>query len=155
VLSQVRAAIEIAKKQAISTMLIHPLKYRGEYPAGYYEQLNSLAWGGPCIRLAIENMDKNKPDGFLLPELEHLVKSYAKDLFGAVKNSLTHLHVSGEAVGSNHCLLHRARNSAKIVEFLGWIFSILKIPIILEGEYENTDDLKAEIEFITREAGLQ
>lgn len=181
--SQARAAREIAVKQAALTMVIHPLKYEDEYPIAYYEQLNAEDWRGVRIRLAIENMDKNKPDGFLLPELEHLVKShdlafvldvqhafehdgsmaYARDLFDTLRDHLIHLHVSGETEDNNHCLLHRAKNTNAIVKFLGEIFSEVfsdeisaskNLPIILEGEYQNANDLRAEIEFITRELGL-
>lgn len=180
---QARAAREIAAKQAAFTMVIHPLKYEGEYPVRYYEQLNPTDWTGMRIRLAIENMDKRKPDGFLLSELEHLTQSYdlgfvldvqhafehdssmayAKDLFGAMRSNLAHLHVSGESEDSNHCLLHRARNATTIVNFLGEIFSKIfsdeisasnNAPIILEGEYQNASDLRAEIEFIKRELGF-
>lgn len=166
---QAEMARRIVASQATSTMLIHPLKVGGAYPVGFYERLNEAHW---C--LAIENMDKNKPDGFLLPELEKLVQycdlkfvldvqhafehdnsmQYARDLFSVMRGRLVHLHVSGEAEGNNHCLLHRARNVKPLVEFLGEIFASLgdqSCPIILEGQYQTASDIAEEIAFIHKE----
>lgn len=175
--AQAKTARQIASRQGALIMLIHPLRCNGEYPVGYYEQLNPEDYQGARIRLAIENMDKNKPDGFLLSELENLVQdydlafvldvqhafehdismAYANDLFEAMYSHrrLAHLHVSGEAKGSNHCLLHRAENASAIVEFLGKVFSATNVPIILEGEYKNVEELGTEIEFITKEIGIE
>jgi len=172
---QVKAAREIVVNHFVSTMVIHPVKDGRGYPTFYYDLLYRIAWIGGSYRLAIENMDKEKPDGFLLSELEHLVEvcdlnfvldvqhafehdplmRYAEELFLAMKNRLVHLHVSGESEGSNHCLVHRSENRSAIIEFLGWIFSKTRVPIILEGKYKDAKDLRAEIEFIEKELGLQ
>lgn len=142
--SQAETAWQIASHQDVLTMLIHPQKYNGEYPVSYYKELNSgYRRSGIHVHLAIENMDKDKPDGFLLSELYFLVQKfglgfvldvqhacehdasmgYAIDLFEAMRSRLVHLHVSGQSEGNNHCLLHRASNASAIVGLLGRIFS--------------------------------
>lgn len=171
--TQAEMARKIAVSQVASTMLIHPLKIEGEYPIGYYDQLSSQGRGSG-IRFAIENMDKNKPNGFLLRELKKLVETcdlafvldvqhayehdssmqYAQDLFHAMRGRISHLHVSGETQDNNHCLLHRARNAKPLVEFLGEIFASLgdqPCPIILEGQYQTANDIAEEIAFIRKE----
>jgi hypothetical protein len=171
--TQAEMARRIAISQDASTMLIHPLKVEGEYPIGYYDQLSSQGRSSG-VRFAIENMDKNKPNGFLLPELEKLVRvcdlvfvldvqhayehdssmQYAQDLFHAMRGRISHLHVSGETEDNNHCLLHRARNAKALVDFLGNMFGALgdqPCPIILEGQYQTADDIAEEIAFIRSE----
>ena len=173
---QAKQAENIAKLFAL-TMVIHPMKYGGEYPHRYFERFDprNPARVGSRRRLAIENMDRNKFDGHLLSDLEALVQrhqllfvldvqhafehdctmSYATDLLEIMRGRLVHLHVSGESESSNHCLLHRAKNASVIVEFLGKVFSTKRIvPIILEGEYKGPEDLRDEILFIKNELGL-
>ncbi|MBU2539878.1 hypothetical protein KJ786_01835 [Patescibacteria group bacterium] len=149
--------------------LTHPLKVEGDYPTKYYEK---MIFSG--VPLAIENMDSRKDSGFNLTELERLVKvvgclfvldvqhayehdsemKYAGDLLESLENHLVHLHVSGETESNIHSLVYRARNTKKIVEFIGKVLSIKNIPLILEGEYTTTDELRQEIEFLTRELSL-
>jgi hypothetical protein len=172
---QTIGAREIVANHSVSTMVIHPLRSGGEYPTVYYDLLSRMTWKGVPFRLAIENMDGKKPDGFLIAELEHLMAvcdldfvfdvqhafehdpymRYAEDLFLAMRNKIAHLHVSGESEGSNHCLVHRSENRSAIIKFLGWVFSKIRVPIILEGKYKDAKDLIAEIEFIEKELGIQ
>lgn len=172
--SQLETARRISVAQMVDVALIHPLKQRDGYPVHYYNKLQNELGRGTRILLAIENMDKRKPNGFLLPELVDLLLTselrfvldvqhafehdssmhYAWELFQAMRSRLVHLHVSGESEGNNHCLLYKARNASIIVEFLGKIFSKVSPPIILEGEYKTADDLRAEIEFIKKELGV-
>lgn len=145
--------------------LTHPLKIGGEYPTRHYEEMIS---GG--VPLAIENMDSRKDSGFNLPELEELVNIgcrfvldvqhayehdyemvYAADLLESLKNQLAHLHVSGETSDNIHSLVCKATNARRIVEFVGRVLSVKNVPLILEGEYATSDELKQEIEFLTRE----
>lgn len=145
--------------------LTHPLKVSGEYPTRHYEKMIS-----GDVPLAIENMDSRKDSGFNLPELEELISlgcrfvfdvqhayehdhemEYAGDLLESLKNQLTHLHVSGETSDNIHSLVCKAVNAGKIVEFVGRVLSVKNVPLILEGEYATPDELKQEIEFLTRE----
>ena len=168
--AQVDMVARMTLKQAVHTALIHPLKIDNKYPAAYYDRLVSR---NGC-RIAIENMDKRKSDGFLLPELANLLlshelrfvldvqhafehdssMSYAWDLFQAFGSRLVHLHVSGESDINNHCLVCRAKNARQIIEFLGRLFSKTNVPIILEGEYKTFEDLQKEIGFIKKELGI-
>lgn len=148
--------------------LTHPLKVKGEYPLNAYERMivNN-------IPLAVENMDKQKDSGYDLRELMRLTHfglnfvldvqhayehdsdmKYALDLFNSLRNKLVHFHVSGETESNNHSLLHKARNAKAIIEFLGTVLSIKKVPLILEGEYRNADELKQEIKFLRKELVL-
>ncbi|TSC91437.1 MAG: hypothetical protein CEN90_566 [Parcubacteria group bacterium Licking1014_17] len=122
------------------------------------------------IPLAIENMDSRKDSGFNLSELEKLVSigcrfvldvqhayehdhemGYAADLLELLKNQLAHLHVSGETGDNIHSLVCKATNTRRIVEFVGRVLSVKNVPLILEGEYATSDELKQEIEFLKRE----
>jgi len=140
-----------------------------DYPVGHYEGMISSG-----IPLAVENMDSRQDSGFNLVELERLVKNvgclfvldvqhayehdhemgYARDLLELLKDRLTHLHVSGETKDNIHSLVCRATNAKKIVEFVGQVLSVKNVPLILEGEYTTPDELRQEIEFLTRELGL-
>lgn len=147
--------------------LTHPLKVNGGYPTESYK---GMILGG--VPLAIENMDSKKESDFDLTELENLMKEIvgcrfvldvqhafehdpemkcAKDLFELMKDKLAHLHVSGETSGSNHSLVCKATNCAKIVDFVGQVLAVKQVPLILEGEYKTADELRREIEFLTKE----
>ncbi len=148
------------------TALTHPAKIMGDYPVEYYERMIS---GG--VPLALENMDLRKDSGFNLTELERLVKvvgcslvldvqhayehdhemGYANDLLESLKDQLVHLHVSGETENNIHALVSKATNAKKIVEFVNQVLSVKNVPLILEGEYATTDELREEIEFLRRE----
>lgn len=163
-------AKETTSRLKATVAIVHPLKIRGIYPFKYYEDM--VLTGVP---LALENMDSRKDSGFSIDELCRIVThmnlrfvldvqhayehghamDYAKDLFLALKNRIVHLHVSGQTTTCIHALVHRADNATQIIEFLGYIFSQIKVPIILEGEYHTAQELKAEVEFISKELGLQ
>lgn len=170
--AQAKMAAKITERHLVNVAVIHPLKCKSEggYPLDYYADLKDM---GVC--LAIENMDKNKPSGFRIQELARLVEfadlgfvldlqhayehdssmSYAQDLFCAMKSRLVHLHVSGQSAGQNHSLVCRSENASAIAAFLGRIFSEMRVPIILEGEYRVPEDIEEEIAFFERELGLQ
>src|SRR3989344_804794 len=146
--------------------LTHPLKVDSDYPTEHYEKMIS---GG--IPLAIENMDSRKDSGFDLAELERLVKivgcrfvldvqhayehdhemRYAGDLLESLKGELVHLHVSGETSDNIHSRVCKAANVRRIVEFVGRVLSVKNVQLILEGEYATPDELRQEIEFLTKE----
>lgn len=145
--------------------LTHPLKVNGQYPLKCYEEMVAND-----IPLAIENMDKRKDSGFILAELGDLTHlglnfildtqhayerdpdmNYATDLFYSLQNKLIHLHVSGEADNNQHSLVSRSKNAKKIIEFLGMVLAIKKVPLVIEGKYQRTPELKAEIEFLRNE----
>lgn len=164
--NQLAIAQEIVANCGVTVALTHPQKINGDYPMGNYEKMIS---GG--IPLAIENMDSKKDSGFKLEELEKLVKTagcrfvldvqhayehdpemkYADDLFKTLKGELAHLHVSGETSDNVHSLVYKATNTKRIVEFVGRTLSVKNIPLILEGEYSTPDELRQEIEFLTKE----
>ncbi len=166
---QLAMAQELVACCAATVALTHPLKVKGDYPTGHYERMISDG-----IPLAVENMDSMKDSGFKLEELEQLVKvvgcrfvldvqhtyerdsemKYARDLLESLKDSLAHLHVSGGAGSNIHSLVCRATNAARIVEFVGQVLSVKNVPMILEGEYTDSDELRQEIRFLTRELGL-
>jgi uncharacterized protein (UPF0276 family) len=145
------------------------LKVNGNYPVESYGKM--VAAGVP---LAIENMDVGKDSGFDLFELARILLKtgckivldaqhayeqdhhmfYAKDLLDMFERHLAHLHVSGETETNNHSLVHKAKNAKKIVEFVGKVLSVKRVPIILEGEYGTSEDIRLEIEFLTSELGL-
>ncbi len=161
-------AQELVVRCNTAVALTHPLKIKGDYPTEYYEKMISSG-----IPLAVENMDSRKDSGFKLEELEKLViavgclfvldvqhayehdpeMKYAGDLLESLKDKLAHLHVSGETDSSIHSLVCKATNAKKIVEFIGRMLSTKNVPLILEGEYTTSDELRQEIEFLTRELG--
>ncbi len=146
--------------------LTHPLKVGVDYPTEHYKM---MIFGG--VPLAVENMDSRKDSGFNPLELEKLVREvgcrfvldvqhayehdhemrYAGDLLESLKGQLTHLHVSGETEDNIHSLVCKATNAKRIVEFLGQVLSTKNVPLILEGEYTTPDELRREIEFLTKE----
>lgn len=145
--------------------LTHPLKVKGEYPWACYEKMLNSG-----IPLAMENMDKQKDSGYILTELEVLAHfglcfvldvqhafehdqtmQYALHLFHSLQDKIAHFHVSGETNDSNHALLHKARNAKQIIDFLGTVLSNKKFPLIIEGKYNNAEELKQEIEFLRQE----
>lgn len=166
---QFLTARELVVRCGAAVALTHPLKIGGDYPTAHYERMIS---GG--IPLAVENMDSRKDSGFALAELERLVRAvgcgfvldvqhayehdqemkYAGDLLESLKDQLVHLHVSGETESSIHSLVCGAKNASKIVEFIARVLSIKDVPLILEGEYKGPDELRQEIEFLTRELSL-
>lgn len=168
--SELELQLAIAKEVVVCcgavAAVTHPLKVKGEYSVESYNKMISAG-----IPLAIENMDRMKDSGFNLVELEELVAStgckfvldvqhayehdhsmeYAADLFGSLGNHLTHLHVSGETQDSIHSLVHKSANAKEVVEFVGLVLAAKNVPIILEGEYTTSEELRQEIEFLTRE----
>lgn len=166
---QLAIAQEAVARCGAAVALTHPLKIGVNYPVEYYEKMISGS-----IPLTIENMDSRKDSGFNPAELERLVKiigcrfvldvqhafehdsgmGYAGDLLESLRNELAHLHVSGETENNIHSLVCRARNAKMIVEFIGRALSVKNVPLILEGEYTNVDELRQEIEFLTKELSL-
>ena len=157
----------IMAKHGISTALTHPLYVsQQDYAYDFFEQM--VAGGIP---LAIENMDKQTNGGFKLVELETLINkynlnfvldvqhayehdpsmSYALDLFKAFGHKITHCHVSGETKDNPHALLYQAKNTKAIINFLATILDEKNVPLILEGKYTNSKELKTEISFIKKE----
>jgi len=159
---QVLKLAELTANHMPDAVVIHPLRVGKEYPFDYYE---SLVTAG--IPLAIENTDKEKQSGFLLNELEEMVlelnlkfvldvqhayehdssMQYAKHLFEALGDKISHFHVSGEKLGNHHSLLCKATNFLAILTFLQWAYDQMEkpLPMILEGEYRATQDIEAEI----------
>lgn len=144
----------------------HPVKISGKYPVEHYQRMISCG-----VPLALENMDSRGDFGFDLKELEELMghvdgkfvldtqhayehdhtMGYAKDLLWKFFHKLTHLHVSGETSDSMHSLVHKADNHRSIIDFVGRVLAIKKVPLILEGAYSTPDELQREIEFVIRE----
>lgn len=163
---QISLTKKLVNTHKVMAVLIHPLKVAGEYPRKYFDNMIAAE-----IPLAIENMDSRKESGFEIKELNQLVfgcnikfvldvqhayehdasMKYALDLFDSLCEKLTHLHISGQTKNNIHSLVHKAENSKAIVELIGKILSKKKIPLILEGEYKNLEELSAEIEFLTKE----
>lgn len=160
---QVVLARVIFAKQKPHVTIFHPNAMTDEY-------LEALV--GENIFLAAENMDKNKEIGHRVEELRVLMErwhlgfildiqhafehdaslaAYAWDLFQMGKDRLRHLHVSGQAPGKNHALVHQSENAGKILEFTGRVLAQKKVPIILEGEYKNLEELKKEVDFLKKE----
>ena len=166
---QFEIAEEVMLYCGASVALTHPLKVLGEYPVACYERM--VASGIP---LALENMDSRKDSGFLLQELEYLVKAtgcsfvldvqhayehdstmkYADDLLEVLKGELAHLYVSGQTSGNNHSLVCKAANAKQIIEFVGRVLSVKNVPLILEGEYATAEELQQEIDFLASELGF-
>jgi hypothetical protein len=164
--NQLKMLRQLIVCQSLNTALVHPIKVNGDYPEEIYRAMVS---GG--IPLAIENMDSNKDSGFDIEELKSLVKSiglgfvldvqhayehdpkmeYAEDLFDAIKGSLMHLHLSGQKKGSIHSLVSESENAEKIIDFTKIVLEKKRLPLILEGIYQNTKGLKKEIEFLKKE----
>jgi hypothetical protein len=160
---QIQTPARIIQKYRPVTSVIHPTEIPEEF-------LRNLAI---FTDLSIENMDINQKNGFRLEELVRKVKRYnlgfildvqhayehdpemiyARELFDALQEHLRHIHLSGENGQTNHALLHQADNTDVILDFTGRIISERKVPIILEGKYINSRDLKQEIEFVKRELG--
>lgn len=152
------------KRCGIQTAVLHPLHIDGKYPIWAYEAMMEAG-----VPLALENMDKRKTSGFEIQDLVSLLSqlkcgmafdvqhayehdhnmSYAKDLFTATQDSIVHLHVSGETIDNRHERVCSARNPLAIEHFIKWALqeSRRKIPIILEGTYTNSKDLREEIDF--------
>jgi len=166
---KVKQLVAIAKKAKIyydfSVALIHPLKLVASYPEDDYKRIISNN-----IPLAIENMDSRKDSGFKLKELKKLLKItnlfvldvqhayehdhqmiYAKDLLQSFQKELVYLHVSGETSNNMHSLVHKSENAKTIIEFIGKVLCSKPVPLILEGEYRNSQELKTEIEFLFKE----
>lgn len=161
---QISLAEKIRKKHKPKSFLVHPLNVLPRY----WETLINRN-----IPVAIENMDKNKKTGYVLRELDELLSDfglsfvldvqhayehdstmkYAFDLFQMARSRLVYFHVSGETENNNHVLVHQSRNCEKIVSFLGMVFSEIQLPLILEGEYANSEELRREIEFLKSELG--
>lgn len=161
-LMQLSVAEKIVKRRNPVSCLIHPL----EVPPEYWESLIARD-----IPVSIENMDKNKKSGYELKELKGLLTDfglefvldvqhafehdstmeYALDLFLTTKRRLVYLHVSGETENNNHALVHQSRNREAIIGFLGTVFSEVNVPIVLEGEYKNSYDVRREIKFLKQE----
>ena len=172
---QLAAAHWAVHQVGASVAVTHPIKVGGDYPVKCYEEM--IASGVP---LAIENMDRDKDSGRKLEELVELVEAlgcgfvldlqhafeqdpmmgYAAELLDALRDRLVHLHVSGEAerdnhYRNNHSLVCRATNAGRIVEFLGRVFAVKKdLPIVLEGEYTDADELREEIRFLKGKVNL-
>lgn len=158
----IETIVAIVKKQKAAVSLIHPLGV----PAEFFESLRFKE-----INVAIENMDKRETSGYLLKELASLLNNfklkfvldvqhafehdpsmeYAWDLFQMAKHALSYFHVSGESDDSIHALVHKAKNSKTIVNFLGKVIAEKCLPLILEGEYTNSEELRKEIEFLKAE----
>lgn len=167
--NQIAVAKEAVDLCKAHTAVSHVLKINGEYPIKACEQMINAG-----VRLAVENMDSRKDSGFLLTDLVRIAQTldcpfvldvqhayehdhsmkYARDLFEHLQKPLVHLHVSGETPDNIHSLVHKAHNTTEIVEFVGYVFSNKKVPLILEGEYENADELSQEIKFLKRELGI-
>lgn len=150
--------------------VIHPLKIGDDYPRRYYEEMVTAG-----VPLALENMDSRQSSGFKPEELEELMASvgcgfvldvqhacerdstmkYAADLLESLSGNLMHLHVSGETDSNIHSLVCKATNATRIVDFVGRVLSVKKVPLILEGKYKDAVELRQEIEFLAKELGLR
>ena len=159
---QISLAKKVINRQEIKTALIHP----DEVPERFLEEMVSKE-----IPLAIENMDKEKNEGYNIKGLERLIKTYkltlvldvqhayehdpkmvyAKELFDTLKSYLVHIHISGKTDKNCHELVHLSSNKNAIIKFTGDILSNKKVPIILEGGYKGIEEVKKEIEFLTKE----
>jgi len=161
---QVNFAKLAREQQRISAAVIHPVNI----PQEYWEKIAKLEIP---FAFGIENMDRNKPEGFKINDLERLLSiyslgfvldvqhayehdpamGYAQELLEMGKNRLTHLHVSGETPYNNHSLVYHATNKRQILDFTKRILDVKNVPIILEGEYRDGTELTREINFLKKE----
>ena len=162
----VRIVKIIIEEHPVNTVLIHPLKVKERYPEQYYREMVFMT-----VPLGIENMDSRKDSGFDITELVDLIDcckmklildvqhayehdhtmQYARDLLAALNHVLVHLHVRGETEKNNHSLVYKATNTTAIMDFLAELLTKKQVPLILEGEHKNSEELKAEIEFLRKE----
>lgn len=165
-LEHIEDARAIVRGCNAQTAVIHPILANGKYPV---TAINALMKRG--VPIAIENMDATKNSGYDPSELETIIQEtgckfvldvqhayehdlngeYGKRLFQTLKNSLVHLHVSGETATSNHARVCVADNRNEILESVRWILERKNVPIILEGEYGDAGELQEEIRFLRRE----
>lgn len=165
----IAVALDIIDRYKINTTLTHPQKVGFDYPMAIYETMRRKQ-----ILLSVENMDKAKDSGFAINDLlwitdycdlgfvldvQHAYERdpsmiYASELFEALKDRLTHFHVSGETADNIHSLLYKATNADAIINFLGKVLKTNRAPLILEGEYSSSEELEREILFIIQELGL-
>ena len=157
---------QVVARCGSAVAVLHPLKVRNEYPIKYYRKM--IARGIP---LAIENMDSDNDDGFRLKDLEGIIKDtdcnfvfdvqhayehdpkmiYAEELLDSLKSKLVCLHISGETQNNRHSMVYKATNADAIIGFVRRVLSVKNVPLIIEGEYRNSDELYQEIEFLRRE----
>jgi len=154
---------EIMDKQQIKRTCIHPSKLSDE---DYQLIIDS------GIPLSLENMDcrtttipeefkelisaQKKFDCYFVLDVQHAYEhdssmQYAQDLFEMMGPVLTHLHVSGETENQVHTRVCESNNRGDIVEFLNKNLPKKKVPLILEGKYQNVKELKDEIQFLKKE----
>jgi len=151
----------------ITTAVLHPLKKEGVYPIWAY--IKMMESGVP---LAIENMDSRKHSGYDIEELSEIVyeldcgfvldiqhayehdpsnQEYLRPLFYAIRRNLVHLHVSGQTADNIHARVCKADNQGSIAPATRWILDRKDVPIILEGKYETSEELREEITLLRQE----
>lgn len=157
----IHAAIFMKEYCGITSAVLHPLKQEGKYPIWAYIKMMDSG-----IPLAIENMDSRKSSGFDIQELLEIVREldcgfvldvqhayehdptneeYLRPLFYAIRGALVHLHVSGQTADNIHARICEADNEGSVTCAVRWIMERKNIPIILEGKYETSDDLREEM----------
>jgi hypothetical protein len=116
------------------------------------------------IDILIENMDKDKTYGKEIEEIRNLLQDksglcvdiqhcyekdptmeYTKELKKKFNNQIRQVHVSGETENLRHSLVHKSNNKEKIRE---GIQMLSPKKIIIEGKYENMEDIRKEIDYI-------
>lgn len=159
----------LVRQHAAMTAVVHPVLLNGEYPLAEYERL--IAAGIP---LAIENMDKDQTSGRRINELMQIADelnlgfvldlqhafeqdktmAYARELYWSMCGRIRCYHVSGQNGGNNHTLLCQSENAHWILNFLAQVWALNPLPIIIEGEYADEDDLRKEIAFLRQELAI-
>lgn len=146
---------QMIKVQELKALVIHPIEKSKEY----WKTLKTLD-----APLAIENLDGRYPPNifeeymeiyqtnFVL-DLEHAYEidskmKYGQRIFEKFKKQLVHLHLSGKIGNETHTPIHKSKNKDTIMSFAKELFSEKKVPIILEGGFNNTKELRKEIDFI-------
>ncbi len=164
---QIDIAREAVRACNAQTAVMHPIRNNnGDYPI--FELRDFVRQGG---RIAIENMDAEKESGYEIDELAEIVRTtgcafvldvqhayehdmsgeYMRRMFEALKESLAHVHVSGQTKQRSHSRVCVADNRDAILECIRWILDRKRVPVILEGQYATAKELAKEIRVIENE----
>lgn len=116
------------------------------------------------IPISIENTDKDSDSGYKINELEFILNKYninltvdvqhiyerdrtmeyGYELLNNFEDDIVELHVSGQSERTRHELIHKSDNKREICEFISKFYNKSSAPMIIEGKYENIDDLNKE-----------
>lgn len=156
---EIQEIIEVNEYYHPHVMVLHP----EDHDESFYDKIKNLP-------IAIENMDKRHSkdsEGVDIQKLKNLIEKYdfkfvldvqhcyehdptmeyAEELYEALKDRVSHFHVSGESKDCIHELVINSLNKEAILNFLKGKDEI----IILEGKFTKPEEIKQEIEFLKKE----